>query len=385
MNFSSNLRLFLTYFIVFITITSWVVTVFWTDLVFKAKIKKIETLGKNIFLDDKKLSSTYIFYTSLNDISKYELKSSCKISSKFSWKTWDKYSFKITYLDNCFYGLTYLESPDSTVLRDSKIKLKVFNRSKLFDFYVDRNNSSLNSIKSNIESNILKLKKQNFQNSLLNLQIKRRILELEYHKNFLDEIFTSRNQKYISPVENYRISNEKNKIPNAWRPYREHYTDWIHHWWDIMAPLWTNVIALDDWKIIRIVKDFSYNDLNKINRKTNLSLEDELNNLDILRWNQVWLKTSSWDVVFYSHLSEIKKNLKVWDIVNKSSFLWKIWNSWIPDRNYTKFHLHFSIQKNPYLKNKVWKYTFTDYMKWDWYFKWKSLKYVMENGKNVFK
>ena len=385
MNFSLNIRLFFTYFIIFITVISWVVTVFWTNLVFKAKISKIEIIGKNIFLDDKKLANTYIIYTSLNDLSKYKLKSSCPIYSKFSGWNWDKYFFKITYLDNCFYGLTYLQAPDSTILRDSKIKLKVFNKSKLFDLFVDRNNQFLIGIKNNIDNNILKLKKHNWVNNLLNLQINRRILELEYQKNFLIKIITSRNGKYINPVENYSISKQKNRIPNAGRPYRKHYTDWIHHGWDIMAPFWTPVVALDDWKIIRIVDKFIYNDLDKLKISNNLNLEDELNNLDILRWNQIWLKTSKWDVVFYSHLSEIREDLKVWDIVSKSTFLWKIWNSWVPDKNYNKFHLHFPIQKNPYLKNKIWKYSFMDYMKWDWYFKWKSLKYVAENGNSIFK
>ncbi len=389
MSFSSNLRFFFTYLLIFVFVSSWVVTVFWTDLIFKAKITKIESLWQNIFLDDKNLKSTYIFYTSYHDLSSYNLKSFCSISSKFSWKNWNKYAFKITYLDECFYWLTYLQSSDKSILSDSKISLKIFNKSKLFDFFVDRNNKSLNKINSNIENNIVNLKNnlaKNWWNSfLIDLQIKRRLLELKYQKNFLNSIIKSRKEKYISPVDGYDVSTKINEIPNADRPYRKEYTDWIHHWWDIMTPFWTPVIALSYWKIIRIVDGFVYSDLNKIKRNWKLTLEDQLNNLDILRWNQVWLKTSSWDVVFYSHLSEISEDIKVWDMVNKSSYLWKIWNSWVPEKNYDKFHLHFAIQKNPYLKNKIWKYSFMDYMKWDWYFKWKSLEYTKENTKNIFK
>jgi hypothetical protein len=38
--------------------------------------------------------------------------------------------------------------------------------------------------------------------------------------------------------------------------------------------------------------------------------------------------------------------------------------------------------KNPYDNKK--KYSFLDYMKWDWYFKGKSLKYVLEHQNNIF-
>jgi murein DD-endopeptidase MepM/ murein hydrolase activator NlpD len=385
MPLSHKLRLFFTYFITLITISFWVVTVFWTDLIFDAKISKIQILGKNIFLDGKSLSSTYIFYTSKIDLSKYKLKSSCNISSKLSWKIWEVYSFKITYLNECFYWLTYLQTPNKTILKDSRVKLKVFSKARLFDLFVDRNDKSLLNIKSNIENNILKFSKQEVEDNLLKLQINRKISELKYQKSFLEEIINSRKQKYISPVLWYNISKNKSKIPNARRPYRKNYTDWIHHWWDISAPLWTPTVALDNWKIIRIVSDFVYKDLDKLKKTANLTFEDKLNNLDILRWNQVWLKTSSWDVVFYSHLDEVSYNLRVWDLVKKSTILWKVWNSWVPDRNYKHFHLHFAIQKNPYLRNKVWKYTFMDYMKWDWYFKWKSLEYVAENGNDIFK
>jgi murein DD-endopeptidase MepM/ murein hydrolase activator NlpD len=182
----------------------------------------------------------------------------------------------------------------------------------------------------------------------------------------------------------YKISRERNKIPNAWRPYRKSYTDGIHHGWDIVAPIWTPVVALDNSKIVRIVKWFKYNDLGKIKKWNYLTLEDELSNLDTLRWNQVWIKTSKWDVVFYSHLSFVNDKIRVWDIVSKWTMLWKVWKSGVPDRKYKNIHLHFSIQKAPRLKNKFWNYTFMDYMKWDWYFKWKSLDYVSKHSFDIF-
>ena len=235
----------------------------------------------------------------------------------------------------------------------------------------------------NIKNNISKLKSQNLKDKLLNLQVDRRILELEYQKSFLDEIITSRKEKYIIPVEWYKLPTKKSKIPNTWRPYRHLYTDWIHHSWDIDTPFDEEVIALDDWKIVRIVNNWEWSDFSKL-KYNNLSYENKLNNLDILRWNQLWLKTSKWDVVFYSHLNKIY-DINEWDLVKKWQKLWTIWISWVPDKNYKDYHLDFSIQKNPYLKDKVWKYTFMDYMKWDWYFKWKSLKYILDNQNSIFK
>jgi hypothetical protein len=122
--------------------------------------------------------------------------------------------------------------------------------------------------------------------------------------------------------------------------------------------------------------------LNKIKR-TNLTFDQKTINLDILRWNQVWLQTARWDVVFYAHLRNIPKNLKVGQIVEPWTIFGEIWISWVPDRHYKDYHLHFAIMKNPFDNKK--KHSFLDYMKWDWYFKWKSLEYVLENQKNIFK
>jgi hypothetical protein len=49
-----------------------------------------------------------------------------------------------------------------------------------------------------------------------------------------------------------------------------------------MAPLGTKVQALAYGKIIRIVRDFKFSDLNKIKR-TNLTFDQKTINLDILR------------------------------------------------------------------------------------------------------
>ena len=185
------------------------------------------------------------------------------------------------------------------------------------------------------------------------------------------------------PLAGHKLPTISAKVPNSWRGYRADYTDGIHHWWDIDWNFWEQILAIDDWIIVRVVNDFRFDDLNEIKRWENLSYEDKIKNLDILRWNQVWLKTMKWDVIFYSHFNDILENIKEWYVVRKWEPIWTIWISWIPDKSYNDYHMHFPIHKNPY-ENKVKKYTFMDYMNWDWYFKGKSVNYILENQYNIF-
>ena len=386
MDFRSNIRLFITYIIVLISVVFWVVTVFWTDLIFVPQVNNSEFLSKNIFLDDRKMQSTYVLFSSNSDLSNYDLNSSCNINSKFFWEKDDKYVFKITYLEECSNSIVFLQTKEKVIIKNSFTKLNLFNRSNLFEFFVDKTTYNLENTYKIIKKNIFELKSKS-KNKLLGLellQVERKILEFEYQEKFLREILDSRKQKYTVPVSWHKISEKKNEIPNSGRPYRNTYTDWVHHGWDIVAPNNTPVIALDNSKVIKIIKDFVFSDLSKMKKTWNISIQDKHNNLDILRWNQVWLKTSKWDVVFYSHLSKVSENIKVWSMVSRGDYLWNIWITWVPDINYKNYHLHFSVMKNPYIKSKVWKYSLIDYMKWDWYFKWKSLDYVIENQKNIF-
>jgi len=389
MNLKGDIKLFVNYIIILIFVAFGVVTVFSTDLIFDAQIDKKELLSKNIFLDDSKLNSKYIIFESNGDLSKYKLSSVCQNYSKFIWSKDNKFIFKINILDqNCKNWTLFLENLEKVKLKKSFIKINLFNRSKLFDLYIDNDDSNLENINSKINLTI-----KNIENKLKTTKIKdfeylkqkRKLEELKYHKNLLKNILENRNKKYLKPLLWYKISKEKNKIPNAWRPYRSSYTDWIHHGWDMVAPNETNSYSLDYGKIVKIVRDFKYSNLNNLKKWNNISYIDKVKNLDILRGNQVWLKTSKWDIVLYSHLTDVSNNIKVWDIVNRKTFLWTTWISWVPDRNYKNYHLHFSIMKNPYIKNKIWKYSLIDYLKWDWYFKWKSLDYVSENSFKLFK
>ena len=174
------------------------------------------------------------------------------------------------------------------------------------------------------------------------------------------------------------------KMPNSGRWYRKDYTDWVHHWWDIDSNFWDNIIALDDAIIVRIVNGFEYSDLNSIKRGASLTNNDKIKNLDILRWNQVWLKTMQWDVVMYSHLDEVYSNLEVGDFVRKWEPIWTVWISGIPDKTYKDYHLHFVVHINPYDLEKGDSYDNDDYMKWDWLFKWKSQDYILDNWNKYF-
>jgi murein DD-endopeptidase MepM/ murein hydrolase activator NlpD len=158
----------------------------------------------------------------------------------------------------------------------------MFSEEKLFDFYVFKTDNELKKILQNIEKLKEKNKKTKAKNIFEKQKTKRKNLELEYQKNFIEKILNLRKEKFSSPVIAYKISNKRNKIPNAGRPYRATYTDGIHHGWDVMAPLGTKVQALAYGKIIRIIRDFKFSDLNKIKR-TNLTFDQKTINLDILR------------------------------------------------------------------------------------------------------
>jgi len=355
-------------------------------------IKSPDIISKNIFLDSTELNYTVVSYDTVEDLSSFKLNSNCNISSRFLWKKENRNYYKVIFLDNkCKYQKIYLQKWEETFF-DTRFSLQLFSEWDVFWLFSDLDTNMLNKIKSSLELQIdkqLKIESNNIEtradvsifDSLKNNRIYK---ELLYKKDILDRVLLSRKNKYISPIIWYDISEKKSKLPNAGRPYRSKYTDWIHHGWDVDSPFWSDIVSIDEWVVVRIVKDFSFSDLNKIKYWKDLTNEDKLKNLDLLRWNQVWIKTSKWDVVFYSHLSKISSYIKLWDLLKVNTKIWLTWISWIPDKNYSDYHLHFSVQKNPYNINKAWKYTILDYMKWDWYFKWKNEKYVTSHQWDIF-
>jgi hypothetical protein len=91
-----------------------------------------------------------------------------------------------------------------------------------------------------------------------------------------------------------------------------------------------------------------------------------------------------WDVVFYSHLENIPENLKVWDFIWAGTILWEISITWVPDKTYNDYHLHFPIQKNPHLLSKAWKYNYDDYLMWDWIVKWMTKNEIIAYQNEIF-
>jgi murein DD-endopeptidase MepM/ murein hydrolase activator NlpD len=102
-------------------------------------------------------------------------------------------------------------------------------------------------------------------------------------QNFLQDLLQQRTEKYLVPVSGYNISTKHSRIPNAGRPYRESYTDGIHHGWDVGSKLGESVRALDNGMVIRVISDFEYSDLNQLDHSDHLTHDDEVENLDILR------------------------------------------------------------------------------------------------------
>ena len=377
-----KIKWFFKYFLIVFLVILGVFIFLTPNFAFDSKINLEKSLSKNIFLDSKKLDKDIFIYNSSIDLKNYKLQNSCLKSQKFLWKKWNNYYFEASFLDICFDNNLFLVSESWKKIPNLKVKLNLFSDYKIFNIFSDLKTSDLEKIKKSFEENIEKYNSK-WIKTFKDLQNLRKKNEDKYMLNILNNILKLREQKYLLPIDWVWLSKNLSKIPNSPRPYRKEYTDWIHHWWDFDAEYGQKIRAIDTWIIVRVVRDFKFSDLNKIKRK-NLLYEDKLKNLDLLRWNQVWLKTAKWDVVFYSHLSKIADNIRVWTFVKKWDFIWNVWISWVPDKNYKDYHLHLAIQKNPYIVVKAWKWTLDEYLKWPWYFKWKSQKFVLENQDKVF-
>lgn len=365
------------------------ISVVYSNFVKISEIKVAWILSKNIVTDSINLNKTIIAFKSPIDISWNEIKWVCKTKTNYLYKKEDLYFFQLEFLDkNCFNWNYYLKNYNWDLILNTHFELNLVNNFNIYNNFVDHSDNSLKMLEeyylNNLEKNYLFKKLTTLDTNLNFIKNNRTYLESEFYSNIISNILQNRKTKYVLPVKGYDLSHRHTKLPNSPRPYRASYTDWVHNWWDIDAPYWTPVISIDNWIIVKIVNWFKFSDLDKINYSKNLTQDQKRVNLDILRWNQVWIKTMKWDVIFYAHLSELDGNLKVGDFVSKSQYLWKIWITWVPDKDYSDYHLHFELKKNPRDANKNWKYTLMDYMRWDWYFKWKDDKYILENQYNIF-
>lgn len=355
-------------------------------ITFNKNITFYKVVSENIFTDSENLNSSIIIFKSNTNISKYKIETKCNHIFEYLWEKNRLYLFNFKLLDNKCENPKFYLSDWNKKIESTKFELNIEKKSDIFLNFVDYSNEELLKINQKLLSEITKYSKYKKINksSLSKIKKNRYYKELIYKKNILKNILERRSKKYENPVKWYYIATWLNVIPNARRPYRSNYTDWIHHWWDIISPEWTTVSAIDDWVIIRVVEDFDFEDINNIIKEWEISYTQKIRNLDILRWKQVWLKTSKWDVMFYSHLNLIYENIKEWVYIKAWENIWTVWKTWVPDRDYNNFHLHFPIQKNPYDIKKINKYSYEDIMKWDWYLKWLSPDEVIKQQNDIF-
>ncbi|MDD2870589.1 MAG: M23 family metallopeptidase [Candidatus Gracilibacteria bacterium] len=345
--------------------------------------------SENIYLDSITLNKTKILFKSGHDLSEYKIKSECNIFSKLTSAKGGYYMFDLKFFDNkCEKeNFVLVDSNDEVKLN---FKLNLLSEYDIYTKLLDLDSDKLARLKQILNKKIQSYKQfQKYDSTIeknyyIFLEKNRILSETIYNRDLIDKILEKRSEKYIVPVAGRKMPTNQSKIPNTGRPYRQEYTDGIHHGWDIDADFGEQVIALDDGIIVRTVTNFEFSDLDKIKKGKALSNEDLTRNLDILRGNQVWLKTMSGDVVFYSHLNEIFSNIKIGEVVKKGQPLGTVGKTGVPDENYTDYHLHFEVQKNPFNLQKNQEYDLDDYMKWDWLLKGKNTEFILENQFKYF-
>jgi hypothetical protein len=373
-------------FIAIICISIW----FWYSLVFAWITWKIEfKTTDNIFVDSLNLNKAKIYLTSSNDLTNAQISWDCSPYGRFIERQDKLFIFEINFNDklcNKEKVKIYFEKWNLNLTTN----FNLLSDYSLYSQYLDYSDIELENFLELSRLAEAKLQKYfdnhdklifpNYTNYLKN---SRKLDELIYTENFIKWILDKRKEKYLIPIKWVKMPTQSNRLPNSWRPYRSNYTDWTHEWWDFYTGFGDIVQALDYWLIIKTVKNFEFSDLDKLKQYWDITKLDKMKNLDILRWNQVWIKTMKWDVVFYAHLNEVFDNIRVWDVILKGQKLWTVGISGVPDKEYSDYHLHLEIHKNPYLPHEK-PYSLEDYMTWDWYFKGEKEKYILENQDSVF-
>lgn len=365
--------------------------VFGGNFVFSAEISYVWASSSDIYTENSDLSSTLLIYKSNSDLSGYTLYSSCNISGEFIESYKNLYFFSVDYSNapDCKNGNVILEYEGAKVV-SSLAKLKLHTLVSKLNTLLDYSDHDLNNLLSQVEAEIGKYaiyKNYNGKEISKNysyLKGKRKYLEALQQKWMIDEVIEGRKEKYMIPVVGSKLSTKFTKMPNSPRPYRASYTDGIHHGWDFDSANNAQSISLDDGIVIRVVDSFDDSDFNRIVYGTNLSYEQELKNLDILRGKQVWIKTMKGDVGFYSHLSEVDPSIKEGMKIEKGQVVGTVWVTGVPEKWYDDYHLHFPIMQNPYNKDLAGTYDYGEIMAWDWLGMHKSHNELLEYQNTVF-
>lgn len=382
---------------VFITILSifgicfwWWYTLVYSNFYRNLEINFLWVSSPKVYINSDTLNHIKVYFHSTEDIHNYKLSWACQGTSKFVSQKDSVYVFDYALFDiNCTNTNFYLVTSDNKTLTNTLFTLNVQRDFDLYNTYLDFDDTTLRKALEKVKQ----LQKKytlfsNVKDNGANKDFAKKSFyfdELAYNEKIIKTIIEGRKTKYLIPVGGFELPDKNlNKFPNGGRPYRAAYTDWVHEGWDIDAPYGTEVRSLDAGVIVKVVRNFEFSDLNTIKMNGTLSDQDKAVNLDILRGNQVWVKTMKWDVVFYAHLSKIYDDIQVGNIVPRGYPLGKVGKSWVPDKDYTDYHLHFEVRKNPYMVSEAGKYSLYDYLNWDWYFRGQSREYVRAHQYEVF-
>ncbi|RKW24966.1 M23 family metallopeptidase [Candidatus Gracilibacteria bacterium] len=355
-------------------------------LVFAVPIINIESnfsLSDNIFLNSEKLSSNKLIIKTSEKPDIFKFEGDCSPSVILESSNGETHVFDVKIQDKSCNKKTVdvlVKAPYKTLKHSFKIIKEYDLYSKFLDYSTADLQNSFEEVKktvSNLENSILETGEQRVKNE-------RKIEELKYFEEFFGNILEKRKQKFLFPVKGGKVPVTETKVPNSPRPYRNTYTDGIHHGWDLNAPKGSTIVSLDDGIVIRVVKGFTPSEFGKLKRDGEITDKDKTINLDILRGNQVWIKTMKGDVAFYSHLEEIFPEIKEGMILKRGQPVGTVGATGVPEEGYSDFHLHLSLQSNPLDTARAGTYTYLDIMGWPWSFKGQSASYTLEHYHDIF-
>ena len=183
-------------------------------------------------------------YQSNVDLTNAHITSLCDISGEFITSSKGVYFFNVDYstAPDCKNGNIVLSIGEDDYANTIH-GLDLVKDIDLYSVYLDYSSEKLAEYQTELQREIKETsiyKNYDGKNILkyYGFLIGQERYKIASHKNALiNSILSARQQAYISPVEGESISTIPNRVPNAGRPYRESYTDGIHHGWDVYADL----------------------------------------------------------------------------------------------------------------------------------------------------
>ncbi|MCB9806945.1 hypothetical protein H6768_03565 [Candidatus Peribacteria bacterium] len=93
-----------------------------------------------------------------------------------------------------------------------------------------------------------------------------RLSSLKLRQFFADieDILATRETRFSLPIPGTTLPELATHLPNSARPYRAGTTDAVHHGWDFYVNEGTPVHAIEDGTILRVKRDFSWNEMNHL-------------------------------------------------------------------------------------------------------------------------